>query len=234
METLRGPQLTMNDGATLVTEVVSDDDSHLCLYILLQDMIKIGDMVVGFDIEWGFKGTSSSRSGSTSGRNSEHHSQPDKSEHLPRRVEHHIAVLTFCTKLGCVLIRLSPNHISPSLKRFLSIKDILFVGVHIKEDLQRLRCVDGLVVRNAVELSELAAKIYDQPRLAAYSARELAYRIASLKVDSKPLNVLWSNWFEHTLSHEQIESATTDAYATYKIGKKIMESGSSSVKRLFS
>ncbi|KAJ6291988.1 hypothetical protein OIU76_023977 [Salix suchowensis] len=212
METLRGPQLTMNDGATLVTEVVSDDDSHLCLYILLQDMIKIGDMVVGFDIEWGFKGSSSSRSGSTSGRNSEHHSQSDKSEHLPRRVEHHIAVLTFCTKLGCVLIRLSPNHISPSLKRFLSIKDILFVGVHIKEDLQRLRCVDGLVVRNAVELSELAAKIYDQPRLAAYSARELAYRIASLK----------------------IESATTDAYATYKIGKKIMESGSSSVKRLFS
>jgi hypothetical protein len=110
METLRGPQLTMNDGATLVTEVVSDDDSHLCLYILLQDMIKIGDMVVGFDIEWGFKGTSASRSGSTSGRNTENHSQSDKSEHLPRRVEHHIAVLTFCTKLGCVLIRLSPNH----------------------------------------------------------------------------------------------------------------------------
>lgn len=234
METLRGPQLTMNDGATLVTEVVSDDDSHLCLYILLQDMIKIGDMIVGFDIEWGFKGTSASRSGSTSSRNTENHSQSDKSEHLPRRVEHHIAVLTFCTKLGCVLIRLSPNHISPSLKRFLSIKDIMFVGVHIKEDLQRLRCVDGLVVRNAVELSELAAKIYDQPRFAAYSARELAYRIASLKADSKPLNVLWSNWFDHTLCPEQIESATIDAYATYKIGKKLMESGSSSVKRLFS
>ncbi|KAF2287549.1 hypothetical protein GH714_001242 [Hevea brasiliensis] len=45
METLRGPQLTMSDGTTLVTEVVSDDDSHLCLYVLLQDMLSVGDMI---------------------------------------------------------------------------------------------------------------------------------------------------------------------------------------------
>ncbi|CAK7341201.1 unnamed protein product [Dovyalis caffra] len=233
METLRGPQFTMNDGNTLVTEVVSDDDSHLCLYVLLQDMLKIGDLVVGFDIEWGFKGSSTSGSGSRSGRNTEHHSQSDKSELLTRKVEHHIAVLSFCTRLGCVLIRLAPNHISPSLKRFFSIKDIMFVGVHIKEDLQRLRSVHDLVVRNAVDLSDLAAKIYDQPRFLVYNARELACKIASLRVDPKPLNVLWSNWFENTLSPEQIESATIDAYATYRIGKKLMESGSSSVKRLF-
>jgi hypothetical protein len=233
METLRGPQFTLNDGNTLVTEVLLDDDSHLCLDVLLQDMLKIGDMVVGLDIEWGFKGCSASRSGSTASRHTEQHSQPDKSEHLPRRVEHHIAVMTFCTKHGCVLIRLSPNHISPSLKRFLSIKDIMFVGVHIKEDLRRLRSVNGLVIRNAVDLSELAATIYDQPRFLAYNARELECKICSLKSDPKSLNVLWSNWFDHTLSPEQIESATIDAYATYKIGKKLMESGSSSVKRLF-
>ncbi|KAL9341798.1 hypothetical protein Peur_065123 [Populus x canadensis] len=212
METLRGPQFTLNDGNTLVTEVLLDDDSHLCLDVLLQDMLKIGDMVVGLDIEWGFKGCSASRSGSTASRHTEQHSQPDKSEHLPRR---------------------SPNHISPSLKRFLSIKDIMFVGVHIKEDLRRLRSVNGLVVRNAVDLSELAATIYDQPRFLAYNARELECKICSLKSDPKSLNVLWSNWFDHTLSPEQIESATIDAYATYKIGKKLMESGSSSVKRLF-
>ncbi|KAJ9180001.1 hypothetical protein P3X46_008310 [Hevea brasiliensis] len=234
METLRGPQLTMSDGTTLVTEVVSDDDSHLCLYVLLQDMLSVGDMVVGFEIEWGFKGYSSTIPRSSSVKCTEHSSHSDRSEHHSKKVEHHIALLTLCTRLGCVLIRLSPNSISSSLKRFLAIKDVTFVGVHIKEDVQKLKDAYGIVMRNAVELSDLAAKIYDHPRFVFYSGRELAGKILSIKFEAKPCTVLWSNWFDHNLNIEQIECAATDAYAAYKIGKKLMESGSSSVKRLFS
>lgn len=47
IDTLRGPQMIMSDGTTMVTEVVSEDDSHICLYVLLQDMLKVGDVVVG-------------------------------------------------------------------------------------------------------------------------------------------------------------------------------------------
>ncbi|KAJ8760478.1 hypothetical protein K2173_015145 [Erythroxylum novogranatense] len=237
METLRGPQITLNDGSTMVTEVVSDEDSHLCLYVLLQDMLKVGDMVVGFGVEWGFRG-SPSRSGSSSGRNIEPYSHSsshsDKTEQhpIPRRVEQHIAILTLCTKIGCVLIRLSPSTMSASLKRFLSIKDIIFAGVHIKEDLQKLKEVHGTVIRNVVDMSEMAARVYDQPRFAALSARDLANKILSTKFEQKPFAALWSNWFDQNLSSEQIECATIDAYAAYRIGRKLMESGSSSVKRL--
>ncbi|XP_050222061.1 inositol phosphorylceramide glucuronosyltransferase 1 [Mercurialis annua] len=231
METIRGPQLTMSDGHNIATEVVTDEEAHLCLYVLLQDMLKVGDMVVGFEMEWGFKGCSSR---SNSGRyTTEHTSHSDRSEHhhVARKVEHHIALLTLCTKLGCILIRLSPNYISPSLKRFFAIKDIVFVGVHIKEDVQKLRDSYGVVLRNAVELSDWAAKIQDHPRFIFYSARELANKILSTKFEPKPYTVLWSNWFDHNLSPEQIECAASDAYAAYKIGKKLMDSGS---KRLFS
>ncbi|XP_065852117.1 protein RISC-INTERACTING CLEARING 3'-5' EXORIBONUCLEASE 2 [Euphorbia lathyris] len=242
METLRGAQLTMSDGTSLITEVVSDEDSHLCLYVLLQDMLKVGDMVVGFEMEWGFKGystsSSMSRSGSLSGRQTSDQPIPtpdnNKSEtHPTRKIEHHIALLTLCTKLGCVLIRLSPKSISASLKRFLGIKDIVFVGVHVKEDVLKLKEAYGLVIRNCVELSEWAAKIYDHPKFVFYSGRELAHKLIYIKFEPKPYTTLWSNWFDHNLSSEQIECAATDAFAAYKIGKKLMESGATGVKRLF-
>ncbi|KAJ4833355.1 hypothetical protein Tsubulata_002599 [Turnera subulata] len=235
MPPLRRTQLTMSDGTLLMTEVVSDEDSNLCLYLLMHEMLKDGDMVVGFDIEWGFRQSRSmSRSKSDAGRLAEQEKSSTGSDRHSKRVEHHIALLSFCTKLGCILLRLRPESISPSLQRFLSIKDILFVGVHIKEDLEMMRSRYGLVVRNAVDLSDFAAKVYDQPRFAAYTARELSAKVSSLKFDPKPSTVLWSNWYDQNLSAEQIESATIDAYATYKVGKKLMESGSSSMKRLFS
>ncbi|WCJ43746.1 hypothetical protein M5689_024464 [Euphorbia peplus] len=237
METLRGAQLLMSDGTSLVTEVVSDEDSHLCLYVLLQDMLKVGDMVVGFEMEWGFKGYSMSRSGSSSGRQSSDQTNcptpSSDNQSSTRKIEHHIALLTLCTRIGCVIIRLSPKSISASLKRFLAIKDIVFVGVHVKEDVSKLKEAYGLVIRNCVELSEWAAKIHDHPRFVFYNGRELAHKLLYMKFEAKPYTILWSNWFDHNLSGEQIECAAADAFAAYKVGKKLMESGGGGVKRLF-
>ncbi|XP_058003629.1 protein RISC-INTERACTING CLEARING 3'-5' EXORIBONUCLEASE 2-like, partial [Hevea brasiliensis] len=208
MGTLRGPLLTMSDGTNLVAEVVSEDESHLCLYLLLQDMLEDGDRVVGFEIEWGFKRCSSTIPRSSSVKYTEHISHSV-------RTEYHVVLLTLCTRLGCVLIRLNPNSISSSLIRFLAIKDAAFVGVHIKEDVQKLKDTYGIVMRNVVELSDLAAKIHDHPSFVFYSGRELAGKILSVKFEAKPYTVIWSNWFDHNLNFEQIECAATDAYAAY-------------------
>ncbi|CAN1181893.1 Protein RISC-INTERACTING CLEARING 3'-5' EXORIBONUCLEASE 1 [Linum perenne] len=257
-KTLRGKQYTMSDGNTVATEVVNDEECHLCLYILLQDMFKLGDMVVGLDIEWGFKSISSSSSTSVSRSNSissrttnnipvdpqasAHHqassttatTAPDR-DRGARVVEQYAALVTLCTKLGCVLIRLNPRHpnLSPSLRKFLAIKEILFVGVHIREDLHRMKKMYGMIVRNAVELSDLAAKMNDHPRFLGFTARELCSKVCNMKHEQKPFVVFWSNWFDPTLSNEQVESATIDAYAAYKTGRKIMEGSNSSVKKLF-
>ncbi|CAI0385235.1 unnamed protein product [Linum tenue] len=212
----------MSDGHTLATEV---------------DMFKVGDMVVGIDIEWGFKSTSSSRSASLSGRTIPLDSQAHQQQQPPPSApQQHAALVTLCTKLGCVLIRMNPKQLpslSPSLRKFLAIKEILFVGVHIREDLHRMKKLYGVIVRNAVELSDLAAKMNDHPRFLGMSARELCSKVCSIKLEQKPFVVLWSNWFDTTLSNEQLESATTDAYAAYKTGRKMLEGGNSSVKRLF-
>ncbi|CAN1792484.1 Protein RISC-INTERACTING CLEARING 3'-5' EXORIBONUCLEASE 1 [Linum perenne] len=225
----------MSDGNTVATEVVNDEECHLCLYILLQDMFKLGDMVVGLDIEWGFKSISSSSSTSVSRSNSISSRTTNNIPVDPQASEQYAALVTLCTKLGCVLIRLNPRHpnLSPSLRKFLAIKEILFVGVHIREDLHRMKKMYGMIVRNAVELSDLAAKMNDHPRFLGFTARELCSKVCNMKHEQKPFVVFWSNWFDPTLSNEQVESATIDAYAAYKTGRKIMEGSNSSVKKLF-
>ncbi|CAL1382755.1 unnamed protein product [Linum trigynum] len=204
----KGIKLNLSDGATVFTEVVADeDDAHTILYVLLEDMIQRRNMLVGFATEWNL-----CRSG-TAG------------------LDHPIVMLKFYTELGCILVRLKPGagSVSPSLRQFMAFKDAIFAGVHIKEDLEKLRREYGIVVGNAVELSELAAAVMRKPALAAYGARELAGKVGNRKkkeLDPKPMTVIWSNWCEGALSMEQIESATVDAYAAYRVGETMLSCGS--------
>ncbi|CAI0433838.1 unnamed protein product [Linum tenue] len=163
----KGIKLNLSDGATVFTEVVTDeDDAHTSLYVLLEDMIQRRNMLVGFATEWNL-----CRSG-TAG------------------LDHPIVMLKFYTELGCIL--------------FMAFKDAIFAGVHIKEDLEKLRREYGIVVGNAVELSELAAAVMRKPALAAYGARELAGKVGNRKkkeLDPKPMTVIWSNWCEGSSEH---------------------------------
>ncbi|KAK9906177.1 hypothetical protein M0R45_002836 [Rubus argutus] len=102
--------------------------------------------------------------------------------------------------------------------------DIVFVGVHVKEDVRKLKENFGVEVRNVVELSELAANALRKPRLVAYGPRELAREVLKVGLDQRPQNVMWMGWTAEFLTAEQIECATIDAYVTYKTGKKLLSS----------
>ena len=114
--------------------------------------------------------------------------------------------------------------VCPSLVNFFMMKDIVFVGVHVREDVRMLKENYGVVVRNVVELSELAAYGLRKPRLVAYGARDLARDVLKLGLEQRPQKVAWMSWTEEVLTSEQIECATVDAYVAYKTGKKLLSS----------
>lgn len=100
----------------------------------------------------------------------------------------------------------------------------MFVGVHVREDVRMLKENYGVVVRNVVELSELAAYGLRKPRFVAYGARDLARDVLKIGLEQRPQNVAWMSWMEEFLTAEQIECATVDAYVAYKTGKKLLSS----------
>ncbi|XVF06458.1 hypothetical protein REPUB_Repub06bG0049800 [Reevesia pubescens] len=136
-----------------------------------------------------------------------------------------VSLLKLCSELGCLLIRLeNPASADDYLKRFFAVKDIMFVGVRMKEDLQNLKDEYGIIIRNAVDLSELSAKVLGRPQLSAYGARELARKVLSLNIQPRSLMSIWTNRGDYP-TLEQIETAATDAYATYRVGRRLLGTG---------
>ncbi|KAK1581427.1 hypothetical protein Q3G72_034662 [Acer saccharum] len=61
-----------------------------------------------------------------------------------------------------------------SLSRFFGNNDIVFAGVHMQKDLVMLQKRYKIEVRNFVDLSQLASKLFNRPRLSVCGLRELA------------------------------------------------------------
>ncbi|KAK6288947.1 PREDICTED: uncharacterized protein At5g06450 [Theobroma cacao] len=194
----------MSDGTPVVTELVPGEDSLPYVYQLLEHAVESGDMVIGLDTEWCMK---------------EIKLGVFRSEYRPR-----VGLLKLCSAFGCVLIRLENSaSASDSLKRFFAVKDVMFVGIRMKEDLQNLREEYGIIIRNAVDLSELSAKVLGQPQLSAYGVRELASKVLSIDIlPPRSLLSIWAIRSDSFPSLEQVESAATDAYATYKVGRRLL------------
>lgn len=197
----------MNDDNKIVARVVSNKaeiDSSISL--LLQEMLVHQDMVVGFDMEYCFE-----------------HCYGEAS--APFYSKKKIALLTLCTQSICVLIGLPKYSYEQTLEKlciFLANKDIVFVCVHKKEDL--LKVGNGLQITNAVELSELAVRVLGHPHLGAYGARKLASYLGVLQIEPRSSSLAWTDWGEcNRLTADQIKCATADAYASYKIGKNLLE-----------
>ncbi|KAJ7978154.1 Werner syndrome-like exonuclease-like protein [Quillaja saponaria] len=154
----------MADGSKVETVVVSASDHdtiHLHLQLLTVYIQDDKDAIVGFDTEWSLAQQSPGS-----------------------KVEARTTLIKLGTRYGCLLVTLEPldrkltdKPMSAILNKFLMNKDIIFVGVHIKQDLEKLKRDFGIEVRNAVELSELAANVLREPRLLAYSIRGLAREV---------------------------------------------------------
>ncbi|CAN1233958.1 Protein RISC-INTERACTING CLEARING 3'-5' EXORIBONUCLEASE 1 [Linum perenne] len=177
------------------------EDANHSINVLLKYMLQEKDMVVGFGTEW------------------------DCSQAYG---EHKIAMLKFCTKLGCILVRLDPetNFLSESVRKFLAFKDAKFVGVHIKDDLEMLHRYYGVVVKNPVELGEIlvSSSSYRSRSFLALGVKELATKLrVYISCRNPTVEVIMSNWRNVPLSFQQIQNAMTDVYVAYLVGRKLIK-----------
>lgn len=181
----------------LVSEVVRDTTGlERCLTLIWEDMIDNEETVAGLDITW-------SQSNS-----------PD-----------HGALLSICTQIGCVLVRLDGRFVQV-LEPFLDNKNITFVGVHIKEDVNRsIRKGLPLEIRNAVDVDELAANVLNQPCLRGLGLGILATKVPSRPNTSRSSTMARDRFTEPgSLKMNEIRSLTTDAYTAYKLAKILLRS----------
>lgn len=133
------------------------------------------------------------------------------------------ALLAIFSRIGCVLITLDGR--SECIKKLLSNKDITFVGVHMKENVKKMRRESYVETINAVDVGELAPDVLHQPLLRGVGVRRLATEVLKVPFKPRPLFLSWGELNvrepEH-LTKTQIECVATDAFAAYRIGKKLL------------
>ncbi|KAK0602222.1 hypothetical protein LWI29_031472 [Acer saccharum] len=195
------PEVLMAGGMTVLKpEVIySVGDGRRCLAQFLERMYDHGgDMIVGFDTEW-------------------------TSYYSVSEEKIQVKLLKFCNQ-GCVLL-LDFAAYGYYVNHFFANDDIVFAGVHLNKSLEMLRKTWGrdIEIRNAVDLSEMAADVLHQPRLTAFGVRALATEVLGQPWKPRPytLSMTYDPW-SGTLGYERIECATIDAYATYKIANKLL------------
>ncbi|XP_059665699.1 protein RISC-INTERACTING CLEARING 3'-5' EXORIBONUCLEASE 1-like [Cornus florida] len=195
----------MGDGKVVETTLIDEEDKGLHsdsdeeddetklkrgLDQLWDCLIREGDQkIVGFDLQWRNLG-----------------------DRLKAKMH-----LVLCTNVTCVIID-SQYLRYEIVKNFLALKDVTFVGIHIADDLVKLKNLHGIVFRNVVDLSEHAANLFKRPRYKSFSLSELAASVTyqhNLIIKDKPASVAYHN----NLSKEY---AAIEAYALFNIGKNLL------------
>lgn len=138
-----------------------------------------------------------------------------------RYTNNKLATLQLCIDNTCLIVQLFYlDEIPQTLKKFLANPNFTFVGVEVGEDILKLKNEYGLVCYNQADIRDVAKKKwpcrYSRPGL-----KDLAYDICSLNMP-KPKHVSMSNWEATELSVSQVEYACIDAYASFKIGQKLL------------
>ncbi|KAK0599469.1 hypothetical protein LWI29_005522 [Acer saccharum] len=140
----------MKDGATISTVLAKYYNSiakHLIMFLN-----KGVDMIIAFDTQRSYV--------------------PE----IEYKRETRIVQLKFCNGSFCLILNLSDIDYTflESLGRFFCNNDIVFAGVHIQKDLVMLQKQYKIEVRNFVDLSQLASKLFNRPCLSVCGLRELA------------------------------------------------------------
>ncbi|KAK6121074.1 hypothetical protein DH2020_045167 [Rehmannia glutinosa] len=95
-----------------------------------------------------------------------------------------------------------------------------FVGIEVGDDVLKLKNEYGLDCSSHVDVraasKDLWARKYRRPGL-----KELARELCGLYM-VKPKHVCMSNWEARELSEAQVEYACIDAFASYKLGHKLL------------
>ncbi|GLT43102.1 hypothetical protein SLA2020_170740 [Shorea laevis] len=132
------------------------------------------------------------------------------------------AVLQLCVDTKCLILQLFYlDRVPQSLRDFLGDPNFTFVGVEVARDAEKLRIEYRLHCSNVADVREITMKrwptlFYGKPRL-----KDIANLVPGLHMP-KPVDVCRSDWQSRVLDAEQIQYACIDAYASYKIGQRLL------------
>ncbi|XP_049351312.1 Werner Syndrome-like exonuclease [Solanum verrucosum] len=131
------------------------------------------------------------------------------------------ATLQLCIDNTCLIVQLFYlDEIPQTLKNFLGNPNFTFVGVEVAEDILKLKNEYGLVCTSQADIRDVAKNKWPG-RFSRPGLKDLANEICGLYMP-KPKHVCQSNWEASVLSEAQVEYACIDAYASYKIGHKLL------------
>ncbi|KAK3197829.1 hypothetical protein Dsin_021244 [Dipteronia sinensis] len=188
-------EFVMRDGRTIIKTVIIDKYESTvtdnCWNLFLQEC----ETVIGFDTEWSYLPTG----------------KDDK-------METRIVLLRFCSRTSCLIVKLTDDHrVLEKLGSFLCNKDIVFAGVHIQKDLDKLQKQYGFEVRNFMDLNQLAAvREKYKFRLSLCGVRELASNVLysyGSRPDFMPVR------FSTGIQVENAAADPGDAYDAYRTAK---------------
>ena len=130
----------------------------------------------------------------------------------------HISLIQISTEEDCYLIRVNKTGISDRLKTYLESKDIIKVGIALRDDLKDLKKLRDMKPTGFVELNEMVKSIgIESNGLRKLTAIILGFRI------SKSAQV--SNWEKEELTEKQLYYAATDAWVCIRMYNKLVDQG---------
>lgn len=134
-------------------------------------------------------------------------------------VRNPLATIQLCVGHRCLIFQLlHAPYIPDALNVFLGSGAYTVVGVGIDRDVEKLAEEHGLVVPNCVDVGFLSADISGDWSLWRTGLKGLAREILGMEVQ-KPRRVALSTWDNRWLSYEQVQSACTDGFVSFEIGK---------------
>lgn len=112
------------------------------------------------------------------------------------------------------------DEIPQSIKAFLLSPNFTFVGIEVEDDVKKLRDEYGLDCSRSRDI-RAEAKARWPYRFRRPGLKDLARELCGLNM-LKPKHVCMSNWEARVLSEAQVEYGCIDAFASYKIGHKLL------------
>ncbi|GAU50822.1 hypothetical protein TSUD_177610 [Trifolium subterraneum] len=142
-------------------------------------------------------------------------------EWLPNRqrnMDNPVAIIQLCINRECLIFQILRTPFIPhSLVAFLENQGNTFVGVGIKEDVEKLHRDYSLRVANFVELRTLATERIGED-MRGVGLKTLAGHVLGKDIE-KPRKITMSRWDKYKLTPQQVQYACIDAFASFEIGR---------------
>lgn len=138
------------------------------------------------------------------------------------RQQNPVAILQICVGRRCLIFQILRSEAIPDeLREFLANEEYTFVGVGIKDDVERLEEDHGIFVSGrTVDLRRLAAEVYGDNSMKNYGLKDLTRSVLGRSIE-KPRWVTMSRWDNPWLNHGQVQYACIDAYVSFEIGRTL-------------